>query len=134
MRTLLLLFTAAFVLVGCSKDEAPPPATPEPESDEAAAEAEPVAAAPAPAAPAPAVGGDLVSQDLNALASTLEGGDYDSAVTTLSAMGQANLSPAQQQAYQQQLFNTQQYLLQRAQSDPAARDAYQRLGRQVTGR
>jgi hypothetical protein len=77
---------------------------------------------------------DVVLQDLNNIQVSLESDNYDSAVSSLSAIRHVNMTPEQERAYRQQLQLTQQYLLQRMQNDQAARDAYNRLGKQTMGR
>lgn len=132
MRALILLPVVALALTGCSKDESSDlilPPEDEPLEEQAAA------AQPAPqAAPVPAPASDVVMQDLNAIPANLDSGNYDAAVTSLSAMRHVEMDAAQKQAYRQSMFDTQQYLLQQAQSDPKAQEAYNRLGRQVMGR
>ena len=134
MKALVTLFIMALVLVGCSKEE-PAPASPPVETDPAEAQAAAPAPAPAPVAAAPQPGlNDVVLQDLNNIQVSLESDNYDSAVSSLSAIRHVNMTPQQEAAYRQQLHLTQQYLLQRMQQDQAARDAYNRLGKQTMGR
>jgi len=131
MKAIAALSIMALVLVGCSKEE-PPPAPP-PVADPAEEQAAAPAPAPVAAAPQPGLN-DVVLQDLNNIQVSLEGDNYDSAVSSLSAINYVDMTPQQQAAYRQQLHLTQQYLLQRMQSDQAARDAYNRLGKQTMGR
>ncbi|MGA1238491.1 MAG: hypothetical protein ACO34E_16705 [Limisphaerales bacterium] len=134
MKKLLLAALLACSFVGCSQEEAPPP--PPPPVDDAQEDAS-AAPAPAPvaAAPQPMGGGDIVLQDLNNIQLELQNDNYDTAVSSLSAIGNIpNMTPEQARAYRAQLQATQDYLMQRMQADQAARDAYSRLGRQSMGR
>ena len=132
MKTLVAVSIMALALVGCSKEEpppAPPPVDTEPAEEQAAAPA------PAPVAAAPQPGlNDVVLQDLNNIQVSLESENYDAAVSSLSAINQVQMTPQQAAAYRAQLQATQDYLIQRMQSDQRAREAYNRLGRQTMGR
>ena len=144
MKPTIVLLAAALALVGCSKEEevvAPPPA----EAD--ATEAVEGEAAPAEAAVAApeeeSVGGmmqadsaltERLSEDISAVPTALQNQDYESAVSSLGAMSQVPMDPKQRQAYLEALRRAQEYLLEKAASDAAAKEAYQKLGRQVTGR
>jgi hypothetical protein len=159
---MLALVSAALSLgLGCSQDDTPRRTlgggTTETASVPAPAdEGEPTLpggqpAAPAPAAqeqayaplaaPAPArgpveytTGNDRLLGDLNGVTATLQNQDYDAAVNTLAAVSLVRMTPEQQRAYHQQLYQAQELLLQRANSDPRARQAYENLGKKVTGR
>jgi len=136
MKGIALLAVTMLALAGCSKQE--PPA--EPEADLSAESADMQAAAPEPVAapqpPPPGIPGDAIQQDLNSIPLTLQNQDYVTAVDQLGTMGtlQGQMNEAQRQAYQQQLFQTQQYLIEQAKRDAAAQQALDRLGRQVMGR
>jgi hypothetical protein len=132
MKALVTLCFLALLVVGCSKEEPPPPPAAEAELGEEEVAAEPTPA-PVAAAPQPALN-DVVLQDLNQIQVSLESENYDAAVSSLSAINQVNMTPQQAAAYRAQLQATQDYLIQRMQSDQAARDAYNRLGRQTMGR
>ena len=136
MKVVIVAAAALLVLAGCSKDE--PPVAPEADLSAEGADmqaAVPDQAAPPPA-PAPNPSADPIQQDLNNIPLTLQNQDYATAVDQLGAMGsfQGQMTEAQKQAYQQQLFNTQQYLIEQAKRDAAAQQALDRLGRQVMGR
>jgi hypothetical protein len=77
---------------------------------------------------------EQLNADLQAVPTALQGQDYDGAVDSLATIGLAPKTAAQQEAYLQQLYQTQEYLRQRAEEDARARAAYQRLGRTMTGR
>jgi hypothetical protein len=143
MRLIALLSVLALGLVGCSKKEAPaadvaqdPAAATAETPAEAPAEAPTEAAAPAPEANTTeaAVEGGQLSQDLNAVPGSLEQANYDTAIENLAAVGYAPKTEAQEQAYQDQLRRTMEYLRQKAETDAAARAAYQKLGRATMGR
>ena len=132
-KSLAGLCVAAFVLAGCSKEP----------SYDSYIDAEPADAddqqAAYPAPPPPPVHqpmGDAVLRDLDSIPLTLENQDYNTAVGQLGAMGQVQgqMTDAQRQAYQQQLWQAQEYLREQAKRDPAAQEAYDRLGRQAMGR
>ncbi len=131
---LLGLCVTALLLAGCSK---PVSYEPQPEAEPADAQDQ-QAAYPEPAPPPPVQmpAGDAVLQDLDSIPLTLENQDYNTAVNQLGAMGhvQGQMTEAQRQAYQQQLFQTQQYLLEQSKQNAAAKEAYDRLGKQMMGR
>jgi hypothetical protein len=64
--------------------------------------------------------------------------DYDNAVRQAiqlnKAQQQAQLSEAARLEYQRRLYDAQEALRQKAQTDPKAREAYEVLGRAVMGR
>jgi hypothetical protein len=130
---------AALLLGGCSKPVSYLPAEGEEPAD-AAADQQAAYPAPAPApAPVPQAqvpAGDAVSQDLNSIQLVLENQDYNTAVNQLGAMSamQGQMTDAQRQAYQQQLWQAQEYLREQAKRDANAQQAYERLGKQMMGR
>jgi PBP1b-binding outer membrane lipoprotein LpoB len=128
------LCVTALLLAGCSD---PISYAPQPEAEPAEAQDQ-QAANPAPAPPPPVQmpAGDAVSQDLDSIPLTLQNQDYNTAVNQLGAMGhvQGQMTEAQRRAYQQQLFETQQYLLEQSKQNAAAKEAYDRLGKQMMGR
>lgn len=145
-ETLLLVVALALAVVGCSKEEeivAPPPPA-EAEAGMEATEEVPVEEAAVEQAPVEEeVGGmmnadsgltEVLTEDLQSVPTALESQDYDSAISKLGAIGQVPMNDQQRQAYLQALARAQQYLLEKAATDASAREAYQKLGRQVTGR
>lgn len=66
----------------------------------------------------------------------LEKNDYDAAVAALLQARQAQgaMNEAQQQQYQQAIRDASNRLLEASKSDPKAAEAYQNLGRLMTGR
>jgi len=140
-KSLLGVCVCALLLAGCSKPVSYLPAEGEEPADIAddqqAAYPDPApAAAPAPAYQAQVPAGDAVSQDLSSIQLVLENQDYNTAVNQLGAMGamQGQMTDAQKQAYQQQLWQAQEYLREQAKRDAGAQQAYDRLGRQAMGR
>jgi hypothetical protein len=149
MRLIALVSILALGVAGCSKKDeagtevtqevpAPAPETPaEAPAENADAAA---AAAPAPAPDASATEAAVVldnaqmSEDLNAIPGALDQANYDTAVENLAALGAAPKSDVQDQAYREQLQRTIEYLRQKAETDAAARAAYQKLGRATMGR
>jgi hypothetical protein len=134
MKTLLAgLGVVVLMLAGCSK--AP--------SYDSYIDAEPADAddqqAAYPAPPPPPVHqplGDAILRDLDSIPLTLENQDYNTAINQLGAMGQVQgqMTDAQRKAYQQQLWQAQEYLREQAKRDASAQEAYERLGRQMMGR
>jgi hypothetical protein len=128
MRILAMLSVVGLAVVGCSKedDEAflPPPDETLVEGAEGGEQAPDQAQVPA----------AQLQEDLHGVSASLEAQDYEGALTTLGAMEHVPMTPAQQQAYQLQLFQTMEYLRQKAQTDEDARKAYQRLSHQMMGR
>lgn len=125
---------AGLVLAGCSKkDEAPPPS---PAAEQAtAAEGAPKAAAVSPAALANV---QQVNANWDAVSQQIANQNYDNAIRAWAQMEQAQrqaqMSEAARTEYQRRLYHAQEALRQKAQTDPKAREAYQKLGRAVTGR
>ena len=104
---------------------------------EDAAVADPVDAGGDAAAAAVAVRGDpTVSAQMQAANDALAQAEYDNAVGNLmqANMNQGAMSEAQKAAYQQQLRDTTMNLLERSKTDPKAMEAYQNMGRMMTGR
>ena len=125
---------AWIALAGCSKNaETPPPASVE-------ASPPPAVAAPAAAPVAPAAVANV--QQMNAtwdvVSKQIQNQDYDNAVRQAiqlnKAQQQAQLSEAARLEYQRRLYDAQEALRQKAQTDPKAREAYEALGRAVMGR
>ena len=108
------------MLVGCGKKG---------EEAEPTASADPGAAAPVPKKTSPKVATQLSTVDQK-----LEKNEYDAAVAALMQAKTAAQTEADELAYRQQLYETQQKLLEKAETDPKARETYQALGRVVTGR
>jgi len=125
---------AGLVLTGCSKkDEAPPP--PAAAEQAPAAEGAPKAVAVSPAALANV---QQVNANWDAVSQQIANQNYDNAVRAWAQMEQAQrqaqMSEAARAEYQRRLYHAQEALRQKAQTDPKAREAYQALGRAVTGR
>jgi len=122
MKTLVLLSILAIGLAGCSKKEPDPVAVADPNAESAAP------------AEAPPQGNAQLTQDLNAVQSDLEKAEYDRALETLTAVGLAEKTPAEEQAYQEQMRRTADFLAEKAANDPKVMEYYQRLGRIKKGR
>jgi len=124
---------AGLALAGCSKkEEAPPPPAAEPAP---VAEGAPKAAAVSPAALANV---QQVNANWDAVSQQIANQNYDNAIRAWAqldqAQRQAQMSEAARIEYQRRLYHAQEALRQKAQTDPKAREAYQALGRAVTGR
>lgn len=141
MKIPVLCAALVALAVGCSKQQ--DPAVPQVEVTNSAPAEEQAAVDPAanPApeaapAPMPEVLPDnaQIAQDLGSVGTSLQSQEYDAAVDNLAVIRQVPMNDAQRQAYQDQLYQTMEYLRQRAENDARARAAYQRLGRSVTGR
>lgn len=72
--------------------------------------------------------------DIGAVNKNLEAKNYDAAIGALATIKSVPKSEADERLYQQQLQQTLNTLGDKAQVDPKAREAYQVLGRMVTGR
>jgi hypothetical protein len=130
-----LLVPLAFL--GCSKkatEAAPPPAV----EQAAALTNAPAAqsAQPAPAASAQQV--QQVNANWDAVSKQIANQNYEQAVRDWikleQAQRQAQMNEAMRQAYERRFYQAREALRQRAETDPKAREAYQALGRAVTGR
>jgi hypothetical protein len=133
-KTVAALFGVCLALLGCSKEaEAPPPP-----AAEVAPAPEAATAHPTPVAPAAAATVQQVNANWDAVSKQIANQDYDNAVRQAiqlnKAQQQAQLSEAARLEYQKRLYDAQEALRQKAQTDPKAREAYQALGRAVTGR
>ncbi len=145
MKSIVIVLAAALVVLGCSKEEEA--VAPQPEV-EATAEVAPEGEAPMEEAGVePAVEEDVggmmqadsglterLQEDIKAIPAALQTADYDTAVNSLGAMSQVPMNDAQRQAYQEAVRRAQDHLLEKAATDAEAREAYKKLGRQVTGR
>jgi hypothetical protein len=113
---MLATFTA------CSKKETPAASTPPPD--------------PVPAQQSDAANAGRIGQLENQVGTALQQKNYTVAVDSLAQVSRDSqkLSDAQRIQYMQQLKQTMDALAQAAQTDPAAKAAYDRLGRVATGR
>jgi hypothetical protein len=84
--------------------------------------------------PAAAQKNPAVNGALNKVTSDINAKNYDSAVATLAEMKQIPKTEADEAVYRQKVFEAQQALLEKAQTDPKARESYQMLGRIMNGR
>jgi hypothetical protein len=141
MRSTIILLAAALVVLGCSKEEQV--VAPQPEVEATAEGEAPMEEAAVEPAVEEDVGGvmqadsgltERLQEDIQAIPTALETADYDTAVNSLGAMSQVPMNAAQSQAYQEALRRAQAHLLEKAATDAEAREAYKKLGRQVTGR
>ena len=136
MKTYLKLFLAcssgAFLTLGCSKEQAVAP-DPLP-MDEAVAPTETDQTAAQQQYAVPPDLGAQFQQDMSAASQSIDAGDYDRAITTLVTMDQVPKSAQAQAAWETYYYQQRQALLQKAEYDEQARQAYERLGRQVLGR
>jgi len=116
MKSLIIALLASLTLAGCSKKE----------SVEISAEEAVIP-------DAGEVSSELAS-GLNQVNASVENQQYEEAIQQLMALKQARMNYAEQKQYQMQAFQVQQMLLQKAQTDERARQAYQAFGRAMTGR
>lgn len=79
-----------------------------------------------------------VNASWDAVSTQIQNQDYDNAVRQAiqlnKAQQQAQLSEAARTEYRRRLYEAQEALRQKAETDAKARQAYQALGRAVTGR
>jgi ADP-ribosylglycohydrolase len=128
------LFGVCLALLGCSKEaEAPPPPAAEVAPAPAAA-----AAHPTPVAPAAVATVQQVNANWDAVSQQIANQDYDNAVRQAiqlnRAQQQAQLSEAVRNEYARRLYQAQEALRQKAETDAKAREAYQKLGQAMMGR
>jgi hypothetical protein len=122
---------AAPVLVGCSKKEpeAPPQVVEQP--------AAPVAAPAAQSTPS-VQNVQQVKASWDAVSQTIAKQDYDNAIRMWAALDkaqrQAQMNEAVRQEYERRFYEAREALRQKAETDARAREAYQALGRAITGR
>ena len=124
------LMTVALVFQACTKKETEAPSAPTP-----TAETPP---SPAPQPGTPVSGGTPVnvSAELNSANQALQQRNYDAAVDALAKVQPttSTMSDAQRLQYAQQVRNTSELLIQAMPTDPKAKAAYEKLGRNVLGR
>jgi len=129
------LLGAGLALAGCSKEAEAPPTPPAAEQTPATEGAPKAAAA---ASPAALVNVQQVNANWDAVSQQIANQNYESAIRAWAQMDQAQkraqMSEAAREEYQRRLYHAQEALRQKAQTDPKAREAYQALGRSVTGR
>jgi hypothetical protein len=120
------------VFVGCSKKEAevpPPPVAEQP--------AAPVNTPPAPATPS-FQNVQQVQASWDAVSQNIANQNYDNAIRMWAEMDraqrQAQMAAAVRQEYEQRFYQAREALRQKAETDAKAREAYQALGRAMTGR
>jgi len=75
-----------------------------------------------------------ISGTLATVKTDIDAAQYDAAVQKLLTARATVKSEADRKAFEDQMFEANQALLQKAQSDPKARESYQALGRIITGR
>jgi hypothetical protein len=120
------------VFVGCSKKEAevPPPPVAE----------QPAAPVNTPAAPATPSFQNVqqVQASWDAVSQNIANQNYDNAIRMWAEMDraqrQAQMAAAVRQEYEQRFYQAREALRQKAETDAKAREAYQALGRAMTGR
>ena len=123
MRKALILscLTAGLVFAGCSKTEVAEDAE-APAADASGEPTRPVKANPA------------LASALDTVDDAVASKQYDQAVETLVGAKMAPKTEREEKLYQERLHQTTQELLQKSQTDPQARQAYESLGRVVQGR
>jgi PBP1b-binding outer membrane lipoprotein LpoB len=130
-----VLCSVTLLLAGCSKEAAEAPIAP-------AADTTPAPAAtpgqPAPAAPAAVVNVQQIQTSFDTVTKQIAAQDYDNAVRQALVLNQAQLqaqvNDAARMEYSRRLRDVQEALRQKAETDPKAREAYQKLGRAMMGR
>ena len=119
------------VLVGCSKKA---PEAPAPVAEQPAAPVNNPAAQSTPSLQ----NVQQVKASWDAVSQNIAKQNYDNAIRMWAeldrAQRQAQMSEAVRQAYEQQFYQTREALRQKAETDAKAREAYQALGRAITGR
>jgi hypothetical protein len=124
------LMTVALVFQACTKKETEAPSAPTPTAE--------TSPSPAPQPGTPVSGGTPVnvSAELNSANQALQQRNYDAAVDALAKVQPttSTMSDAQRLQYAQQVRNTSELLIQAMGTDPKAKAAYEKLGRNALGR
>jgi hypothetical protein len=132
-----VVFCGSVALNGCSKDAEPSPAS------TAETNPAPAAAAPDPqparaVAPAAVVNVQQAKADWDAVTQKISNQDYDNAVRQAILLNQlqqqANLNETVRKEYERRMYEAQEALRKKAETDANARAAYQKLGRALMGR
>lgn len=120
-------------LAGCSKQEETPPPAAAPETPAPAAATKTEAVAPVGVANV-----QQVNASWDSISQKIANQEYDNALRAWAqleqAQRQAQMSEAARSEYQRRLYHAQEALRQKAETDAKAREAYQALGRAITGR
>ena len=119
-RTILAVAAALALFAGCGKKDATEPT--------AGAEGA------SPENPKSAKVTTQVKAQLDSVDQKIENKQYDDAVAALLQAKAAAKTEADRIAYEDQFFAAQRALVEKAQSDPKAKESYEALGRIVTGR
>ena len=120
----------ALAFSACTKMDTEAPSSPTPTADTSPAPA------PQPGTPVPNAQPVHVSAELISANQALKQRNYDAAVDALAKVQPttSTMSDAQRLQYAQQIRNTSELLIQAMGSDPKAKAAYEKLGRNVLGR
>ena len=132
--SLTIIASIAVATASCSKEEAVAPEPLPLEEATAPAPGTEAAAVPPVQVAAPAELGPQFQEDMTAASQSLNAGDYDRAITTLITMDQVPKSAAAEAAWRAYYYQQVEALRQKAEFDENARQAYQRMGRQMMGR
>jgi hypothetical protein len=127
---MLSVMTLALVIQACTKKETEVPPAPTPTAE--------TSPSPAPQPGAPVAGGTPVnnSAELNSANQAIQQLKYEAAVDALTKVQPttSTMSDAQRLQYAQQVRNTSELLIQAMPTDPKAKAAYEKLGRNLLGR
>lgn len=133
-KSVAVLLGMSLAMLGCSKEAAAPP----PPVAEVTPTPAPAAAQPRPIAPAAVATVQQVNTSWDSVSKQIANQDYDNAVRQAiqlnQAEQQAQLSEAVRNEYRRRLYQAQEALRQKAETDAKAREAYQKLGRAMMGR